>query len=162
MATQWSYPVLAYVLLVTVFIIYTMMQFYKTERYLTGVVSFILFILIFTFFGLRWFQTGLSYTGTYTGNWPPIINTCPDYLSLWKDSTGAASCVDRTGISTNNNFKTWTTDTTVPSNNQKFTRIYNPSVTKSKADFDSLKLAADNLGLTWEGITDGAYTQWAK
>ena len=158
---EWNYSLYAYVLLVIVFMMYMMMHFYKTERYVSGGICLILFILIFTFFGLRWFQTGLSYTGQYKGNWPPIINTCPDYLALWKDSTGASSCVDRIGVSKHSNFQTWRDGTETPSATQKFNFKYIPSETKTKAQFEVLKNAADAVGLTWEGITDKAYESWA-
>ena len=161
MATPWSYGLVSYILLVIVFIMYMMMHFYKTERFVTAGISLILYILIFTFFGLRWFQNGVSYTGTYTGNWPPIINTCPDYLSLWKDASGPC-CVDRVGVSKNQSLlATWTAGTDTPSAAQKFTHVYIPSATKTKAQFNALKTAAETAGLSWEGITDGAYTQWA-
>ena len=163
MAGSWSYQLFSYILLVIVFIMYMMMHFYKTERYVTAGISLILFILIFTFFGLRWFQNGVSYTGTYTGKWPPIINTCPDYLALWKDASGS-SCVDRIGVSSNqSNLATWKNDdVATPSAIQKFTHVYIPSETTTKAQFDALKAAADTTGLSWEGITDGAYTNWTK
>ena len=160
---KWSYELLSYILLVIVFVMYMMMHFYKSERYVTAGICLILFILIFTFFGLRWFQNGLSYTGEYKGKWPPIINTCPDYLSLWKDSTNAIKCVDRIGISTRKEIlQTWTDVNVTPSPGQIFNSPYIPSNTRTKAQFLILKTAAETAGLSWEGITDGAYTNWAE
>ena len=158
---DWSYPLLAYVLLVIVFIMYVMMQFYRTQRFVSAGISLILFILIFTFFGIRWFQNGLSNTGSYTGNWPPVVNTCPDYLTLYKDASGNSNCVDNIGIANNaitTTFKSITTGTVTPSQNNIFPVIYTNGL--SKTQIAVLKKAADDNGLTWEGITDGAYESW--
>ena len=74
-AVGWSYEVLVYVLLVIVFIMYVMMQFYRTQRFVSAGISLILFILIFTFFGMRWFENGLSKLRKMT-IWTKCGNLC--------------------------------------------------------------------------------------
>lgn len=53
-------------------------------------------LLIFVFYGLRWFtKTGLKSSAiTDPGQWPPIINPCPDYWQKTVSSTGAVVCED--------------------------------------------------------------------
>ena len=54
------------------------------------------------FYGLRWFNDGKAKTLGYSGPWPPVVNMCPDYFSLYTDKTNnnRQSCVDYKGFST--------------------------------------------------------------
>ena len=57
-------------------------QLYKGGRDLAAVLVFIGGLIIAIFFGIRWFD---KLGGGDTGNkWPPVINTCPDYLTYFK------------------------------------------------------------------------------
>jgi hypothetical protein len=80
-------------------------QLYKGGRDLAAVLLFIGGLIIAIFFGIRWFdKLGGGDTGS---KWPPVINTCPDYLTYFKRTvTGQSStnttqntCIDLLGVS---------------------------------------------------------------
>jgi hypothetical protein len=60
----------------------------------------VLLILVFLFYGLRWFPGG-NLNGTKTGAvvWPPIVNVCPDFMVSWTDKlTNKVYCYDAANI----------------------------------------------------------------
>lgn len=130
----------------------------------SGPVRAILFaigsLLIFIFFGFRWFSSMNSSTST-TPTWPPTINTCPDYLTFIPSITSTLSssgggCVDYLGMSRNGVFKL--SDSTAPprsyvQSEHKVFPYTNADVNKAnKRVICELCL---NSGLTWEGVYDG-------
>jgi hypothetical protein len=154
-STAISYPLLTYILAVIVIVMTTLSSLYSSERLVAAIASFILFILIFTFFGLRWFKYGLRSSGSYSGNYPAVINTCPDYLSVYKNGSSTV-CVDTVGVS-GGTVRTLTVGAT-PSAANFFTNIYTPGATQ--AQMDAMAVAARAAGLSWEGITDDLYKSW--
>lgn len=85
-----DYSLIAYILLSVVVGGYAVSTLYQRNQTIGAMISLVLLILIFIFFGLRWFQGG-SLKGTKTDGktpWPPIVNACPDFMVSWKDSTG--------------------------------------------------------------------------
>ncbi len=110
--------------------------------YLLGVVA------IEAFFGMRWF-TGSTVKKTETGPWPPVLNTCPDFLSLHYNGD-VAVCVDTLGVAPNGGIKKW-------AGNADSGFIYNLHLDKSgpvraKALCDEAKAKM----VTWEGVYDGS------
>ncbi len=109
--------------------------------YLLGIVA------IEAFFGMRWF-TGTTVKTPDAGPWPPVLNTCPDFLSL--SYTGdTAVCVDTIGIAPNGGIQKWGGTADAPF-------IFNLSLDKSgperaKALCDEAKAKM----VTWEGVFDG-------
>lgn len=159
--TKTNYYVLAYSLLAIIIVFATLNFLYRSERIFASIIVLILFILIFVFFGLRWFKTGVTVTGTYEGNWPPVVNSCPDYLTLYKKPDREYTCIDIIGVSSNKKVNQWVNGLTPPtatSDPHYFNFVHKPSDTLQR--MNTLKEAADNSGLTWEGITDGNYTLW--
>jgi hypothetical protein len=136
------------------------MALINSGRSIAAVLCLILFILIFVFFGIRWFR-GTQSMFTYTGSWPPIINMCPDYLVYYKNSKSSTlnftdSCVDLLGIGSSQ-LSPWTSDET-PSNppanvNKYFPYVFKPGMTQ--AQLQELCAMAQRYGLTWEGIYNG-------
>ncbi len=58
---------------------------YKRGQTIGAMLLLILLILIFIFYGLRWFPDG-NLNGTQPakpGSWPPIVNMCPDFMVTW-------------------------------------------------------------------------------
>jgi hypothetical protein len=69
---------------------------YKDEQKVGAISLVILLILIFLFYGLRWFKGG-KLKGTTPGGtiqWPPIVNMCPDFMSSYKEPNGKVYCYD--------------------------------------------------------------------
>ena len=132
------------------------MKLYQTERMWSAVIFLILSIFIFIFFGTRWFSTG-NVVGTYTGSWPPIINTCPDYLVYFKKGN-MDTCIDLIGVNRSGGaLAPWSKDDS-PSSAPTAANKYFPMTYKAGMAPDQIKVlcdAAQQLGLTWEGITNG-------
>jgi hypothetical protein len=149
-----DYGFIAYVLVAVVIILATFSTLMNSNRMWAAILSLVLFILIFTFYGMRWFQ-GTKSKYTYTGQWPPIINMCPDYLVYFKRSATKESCIDMVGVSS---LTKWSDEDTKnpPTNDDNakyFNYVYKPGMTSTQ-----LKVLCDKAiekGMTWEGITNG-------
>ena len=61
---------------------------YKQGKTIGAMLLLVLLILVFTFYGLRWFPGGNLNGSNPSGNvtWPPIVNMCPDFMVGWTDS----------------------------------------------------------------------------
>jgi hypothetical protein len=127
----------------------------SSGRTVSAIITLILCILIFIFFGLRWFRDTKA-VGGYKGQWPPIINMCPDYLVYYKRASGQDTCVDLLGVSTTGTLKPWSEDDQAlpPADESKyFPHVYRPGM--SAAELNRLCSASKDAGLTWEGIFNG-------
>jgi hypothetical protein len=61
---------------------------YKRGQTIGALVVLVLLILIFIFYGLRWFPSGnLNGSTPSSDAWPPIVNMCPDFMVSWTDTT---------------------------------------------------------------------------
>ena len=131
------------------------MKLMQSGRQTAALICLVFFILIFVFYGIRWFS-GSSLTN-YTGAWPPIINTCPDYLLYYKRGS-KPTCVDTLGVNRSGGLlKPWTKDDT-PQNPPADDAKYFPYIYKSgmnPTDIQNLCILTQQAGLTWEGITNG-------
>jgi hypothetical protein len=131
----------------------------QTGRGLGAIAFLIGSILVFTFFGLRWFEYGINYQFA-SSSWPPMINTCPDYLVfVQRTKTGATqpigSCVDPLGVSTAGMSRwTWNGQGPMPPENEYYFDLDFGTTTfeelvKARCDRSIEK------GVTWEGVYDG-------
>lgn len=129
---------------------------YQSGRMLSAIVFLIGSIMVFLFFGLRWFQ--YSESPWSTKFWPPVINTCPDYLTYYArptaDGKTTPTCVDPLGISRQ------------PAALRKWTGVPNTDDDAFYFDLtfrekEGIKLRNEQCeralakGVSWEGITDG-------
>jgi hypothetical protein len=133
----------------------------QSGRTISAATFFIGALLIFIFFGLRWFQYSPDITAATA--WPPVINTCPDYLVYFErkitgsggQATVENTCVDPLGVSTKPDalFK-WPGAQPADDKPEYYFSLEFP-------EMDPLKLAAAKCerslqkGVSWEGITDG-------
>jgi hypothetical protein len=141
-----SYKLIFYVLFCTFVGLSVMVQLMKSNRSVAGISYLILAILIFIFFGLRWF--GREGKGV-KGQWPPIINACPDYLTRYTRQRGSGptnavipTCIDTVGVSRNAQMKKWPTDGTVPTDNAYYFTLDGTMEEKCRR--------AKAMGLSWE------------
>ncbi len=133
-------------------------------RTVAGVIYIIGAILIFVFFGLRWF---IYSTPKYQPkSWPPNINTCPDFLVYMQvDNNGVMqdTCIDVQGVSTKPDvLKCWPKDGRNPSISTDAAFYFNKTMILNGIDGGNtvavrkaLADAAIQAGVSWEGITDG-------
>lgn len=151
-----NYYFIAYILLAIIVGLSVAMNLFQTNRVWAGLIFTILSILIFIFFGTRWFSNG-NVVGSYTGSWPPIINTCPDYLVHFKKGK-LNTCVDLLGVNRSGGaLAPWSADDS-QSNPPRATNKYFPFTYTPGMGQSQLKVlcdAAQQVGLTWEGITNG-------
>ena len=130
---------------------------YKITQQQQSVAALFFFIgslTLFIIYGIRWFsQSGSLFSATPV-SWPPVINTCPDYLTYYK--RGAQdTCIDLIGIAR-------------CGGNQKCLKRYVKGTDDDAYFFDLTTKSSDGpskkaelckrsmeYGLTWEGITNG-------
>lgn len=120
----------------------------KTERMVTAIGFFLATIAIFTYFGLRWFdgfKLRSSISGAIDPNtpWPPVINYCPDFLSLKREGT-TFYCVDTMGVTT---MPLFTIGSSASASNGL---LLTPNKNAQGYATDAL-----SSSFTWEGIYDG-------
>lgn len=113
-------------------------------------------IAVFVFFGFRWFSNPSS----ATKQWPPKINTCPDYLTYIPPAAGASgngSCLDFLGVSSNGELKKATakSDVTNTSKNFQYTSKDVMATGVTNETLQSICNRCNAAGLTWEGVYDG-------
>jgi hypothetical protein len=168
---------IAYILVTIVVGSGTVSMLYKRGQTVGAMILLVLLILVFVFYGLRWFRGGnLQGTQVATGTWPPIVNMCPDFMVSYTDTTGVY-CYDATntyGLKTYNGagLTTGLTINNVP--NQSALLMKNPNKNQNATDLKSdvgttisdyrwptlrnlLTIAQDPQGkyLKWEGVWDG-------
>ncbi len=133
---------------------------YTSGRFLTTLLFFVGAILIFVFYGMRWFEGASALQKTVA--WPPVVNQCPDYLTYYTriraDGTRQKTCIDTLGVSKKSDvLQPWGNNTMGPSNPANDAFYFNLDV-KAAGDTErktALCQAAIQAGVTWEGITDG-------
>lgn len=148
-----NYLFIAYILVSIVTITGSYYISYNSNKRIQGMVLSIGFLALSIYFGILWFTpTGQLITpGNNPGSWPPSIQMCPDYLTLF-NLNGQPVCVDPIGVSRNaSSLQKWTGTQTDPSYIFTLTDSQGtPLKTQALCDQCSSK------GITWEGIWDGA------
>lgn len=131
----------------------------QSHRTLGGFLFVVGSVLIFVFYGLRWFSGDtLRPTKFSSTTWPPVINLCPDFLSLYDRGSAGKSdkiCVDLIGVS-NGGIQKFID----PSNATNANYVFNLYQDKSGSDrLKSLCQECSTKKVTWEGIFDGVTCQ---
>lgn len=129
----------------------------QTERTLSAFLFFVGAVLILTFYGLRWFKgDSLKTPERKATQWPPVVNTCPDFLTLTTVGTGTAArraCVDLVGVSTGGLMKTTSLQQV---NEDKAEYIFNLfDNLRGQERINRLCQECKDKGVTWEGVYDG-------
>ncbi len=129
----------------------------QSERTLAGFLYFVGAALVLTFYGLRWFTgDSLKVTRYESKSWPPFVNMCPDFLSVYERSIAGSSkkekvCVDLIGVSEGGIQKL--TDPEQANNNNFVFRLF-----MDKKGTERMKLLCQECKtkkVTWEGVYDG-------
>jgi len=114
-----SYAFIMYILISVCLGMYLVKYMYTLNKQISALIVMILLILVFVFFGKRWFQYGqlkgsaewtkanalaqsgsaasvaaqcgdTPASGTSLTVWPPVVNHCPDFMTI----DGGGACVD--------------------------------------------------------------------
>ena len=145
---------------------------YKRDQSIAAMIALVLLILVFVFYGLRWFPGGnLNGTKPAGGPWPPIVNMCPDFMASHVDSaTNKVYCYDAANIY---NMKTATAGTagtaglaatspTINGATQAAYLLQDPTATNKNPLKTTLRNGASTLTqdsngkyVRWEGVWDG-------
>ncbi len=126
----------------------------EQQQTVAALFFFIGSLTLFIIYGIRWFSKGGSIFSATPVSWPPVINTCPDYLTYYK--RGAKdTCIDLIGIAR-------------CGSGQKCLKRYVKGTDNDDCFFDLTTKSSDgpskkaelckltmSYGLTWEGITNG-------
>ena len=133
-------------------------KIYGMSQTLAAVLFFIGVLAIFIVYGIKWFGAAGSLFSKTPVSWPPMINTCPDYLVYYSrkmpDGSSQDSCIDMIGVSKNGALKKFPTSGDPPTDNT----FYFSLVTKASDPAGKKQELCQNaisMGLTWEGITNG-------
>jgi hypothetical protein len=115
-------------------------------------------IVVFIVYYLKWFGSINSMLSNTPVSWPPVINTCPDYLVYYKrtkaDGTSQDSCIDTIGVSKNGALKVFPTSGTPPVSDEYYFSLTTQSSDPTAKNAELCQRAM-TFGLTWEGITNG-------
>ncbi len=133
------------------------LKLYQSGRGITAIIFLIGSILVFVFYGLRWFDQSGTAFNPVPAQWPPYINTCPDYLTYYKRTVNGIqqdTCIDRIGISRNNGLKVFPSGDTPPADDSYYFDITVKSIDPVKKQ-NELCNRTIQMGLTWEGVSDG-------
>ena len=117
-------------------------------------------VLILAMYGLRWFGGEKSILSDATVQWPPVMNTCPDFLTYYKrkKSDGSAEdvCIDTIGVSKNAvMLQRFPSSGPAPNDDDKYFFLLKTAASDAAGRNAELCQRAILYGLTWEGITNG-------
>ena len=135
---------------------------YKRNQTIAAMIALVLLILVFVFYGLRWFPGGnLNGTKPAGGPWPPIVNMCPDFMASFVDSSNRVYCYDAANTY---NMKTATagsaglaaTSPMINGVSQAAYLLQNPT----GADKNPLKTTLKNSATTITQDSNGKYVRW--
>ena len=127
------------------------------KMYVARIIAPIGLIVLFILFGIQLYTVQGDYVSSPTSmTWPPSINTCPDFLSLYKIN-GTYSCVDTAGVSTTGTLQKFvpvneTGTSQTPTEAHLFNLFLSDNDENRKKN---IKTECINKGVTWEGVYDG-------
>jgi hypothetical protein len=129
-----------------------MVMLIQSERTLGGLLFLLGSILLFTFYGLRWFYgENLKATMTSSKQWPPVVNTCPDFLTL-TNAGNKRVCIDLVGVSESGISK-FVDQSNINSAKHVF-QLYDNLSGQQRAN--ALCNECKKHNVTWEGLWDGS------
>ena len=130
------------------------MTLFRMNRALAAAIFLVLSIMIFVFFGLRWFTFAVG----STTKWPPVINTCPDYLTSYQRTIGGKSvtaCVDLIGVSKNASLSVFPSTGGAPTDNKYYFPMNIDPSARLTDEIGKLCSYTQSAGLSWDGVVNG-------
>jgi hypothetical protein len=155
-----DFALIAYILFSFVVGVGGTYQIIQLQRPIAATMYLIGSILVLLFFGLRWFTGETFNLGRLnTDRWPPVINLCPDFLTLYertKDGVKEKVCVDLIGIAPAGGIrKLLSPEQTAGQNADNYIFKLYPNLSGRKRT-NALCLECKNKKVTWEGLYDGS------
>ena len=124
---------------------------FTTGRPILGGLFFIGTLLAAVLFGFRWFLPSGDLNKPSSGAWPPIVNSCPDFLSLYVVDNKAV-CIDTLGIGKPGGLTKWTDPT--QTSDQYIFNLFTNLTGNDRAK--KLCEECEKKKVTWEGVYDGS------
>ncbi len=124
--------------------------FFSDGQMITAAMYFSGALVAAIYFGFRWFTASGDTTDAYKGKWPPTINYCPDFLTLYTVDSKQV-CIDPIGI-TSGGIKKWTDPTQTSSDYLFDLHLDKSGNLRIKALCDE----CSSKRVTWEGVFDGS------
>jgi hypothetical protein len=124
--------------------------FYSARQEATAVIYFMGAIVAALYFGFRWFNSSGDVAAAATGAWPPVINYCPDFLTL-ATVGGEQVCIDTVGVAQAGGMAT--------SNGTQIAEQYIFHLFLNQLTSDRIKSLcreAKAKQVTWEGVWNGS------
>ena len=116
-------------------------------------------IAIFSIYGIRWFGSSKAIFSETPVSWPPLVNTCPDYLVYYKRSKAGGisedTCIDKIGVSRNGSLKVFPADGNVNNANDEYFFSLQTQSSDPTQRMAELCKRTITYGLTWEGVSNG-------
>jgi hypothetical protein len=156
--TAFNIYLILYVIVALFIVLRYTYTFYGDGEAITAFFFFIGASAIFVVYGLRWFGGNESLLSNTPVSWPPVMNTCPDYLTYYSLSSGGKKydmCIDLLGVSRNGSMPMFQAGDTPPGPDATCyfpLRTDSDDPEKKRAELCQRAMAR---GLTWEGITNG-------
>ena len=128
---------------------------------IAGGIATIGMFTLFILFGLQIYNLDGSYaTQVNVAAWPPSINQCPDFLTLFKmPAMGSEKskyiCVDTVGIATQTPHSITKYDITKYNPNDNTTLPQGNQIFPLNNDFNITVTKCVERNVTWEGVWDG-------
>ena len=127
----------------------------QSQRTVAGLLFLVCSVLLFTYYGLRWFSgSSLKLNALSSDTWPPIINMCPDFLSLYERKIGNTRetvCVNLVGVS-RGGIQQLLDPANVANDNYVFKLHQN---LKGEDRINRLCKLCSEKKVAWEGVFDG-------
>jgi len=128
------------------------------RKFVAAIIACIGLIVLFVLFGIQLYTVQGDYaTSPAKMTWPPSINMCPDFLSLYKVG-GTYYCVDTAGVSKISAAlaKFDPTNAAGITTTPQDVHLFNIFPLDSDADRKlKIKNECIRTGVTWEGVYDG-------
>lgn len=150
-----DYPFILYIFLSVVIVWGGTVGLIRADRSISAFLFVIGSILVLVYYGLRWFsKTALKGVPGASSSWPPVINMCPDFLTLHKrmvDGKTEQVCVDLVGVSRGGMMKF--IDETNVNNDAYIFKLYQNLSGPQR--ISRLCQECREKKVTWEGVFDG-------
>jgi hypothetical protein len=133
-------------------------QLYGMQMGFSTIIFFAGALYVFIVYGIRWFGPNGMFNKAIPGSWPPVINTCPDYLTYYQrtqaDGQKMDTCIDLIGVSKNNGLSKFDAQKGDSNPDSAFFSLKTVSTDGGKKNAELCQRAI-TAGLSWEGITNG-------
>jgi hypothetical protein len=170
-----NWYLLAYYVLGIMVIINVFNFLWDSGKRIAAAISAALLIMVFIFYSYRWFPSSSPTSSSSTcsgtpsaapscGPWPPIVNMCPDYMVLWKDTVSNINyCYDVNNTYLIKSYSGAPAPSTsgltngLTINGVPGQSAYKLSDLKTNLTSSTSSIRRDDKGkyLRWEGVLDG-------